>query len=71
MQESDENLFRNFLHCTHLLIDLFDLTGGSSGQDIEEALKELKSMQQQLDEANEQILVMKTKGKNLFCICDP
>ena len=47
------------------------ILGGSSGQDIEEALKELKSMQQQLDEANEQILVMKTKGKYLFCICDP
>lgn len=39
------------------------MTGGTSGQDIEEALKEMKSMQILLNEANIEIQVLRSQGK--------
>ena len=39
------------------------MTGGTSGQDIEEALKEMKSMQILLNEANTEIQVLRSQGK--------
>ena len=37
---------------------------GASGQDIEDALKEMKSMQALLDEANSEIQILRSQGKS-------